>query len=167
MIDFRRLASDLSFTCKSHAPSGPVIPHQPFRHATGLVGALTLDRHRENDIYELCRLLHRKQSHTGANRRFRPYRRWKAHTIQPVVDAYPDSFPDPKRLSAEIAHERKREEAVSNGAAVSRLMRRSLRVDVNPLPVFRRVREFLDAVLGQNQPIRRRQFVAFEFFQRI
>ena len=33
-------------------------------------------------------------------------------------------------------------------------------------PVFGRIRELLDAVLRQNQPLRRGQFAAFEFFQR-
>jgi hypothetical protein len=167
MIVLHRLAHVHFFTGQFRVPSCPVIPHQPFRHTTGFVGALNLDRHRENSIHELCRFLHRKQNYAGADCRACPHRRWKTHAIQSIVHPYPDSLPDPNRLSGKMAQQRKREEAVSDRAAVWRLARRSLRVDVNPLPVFRRVRERLDAVLGQNQPIRRRYFAAFEFFQRI
>ncbi len=144
-----------------------VIPHQPLRNTTGLVGTFALDRHQENDIHEIRRFFDRKQGHAGANRRTRPQRRWKTYAIQSVVDAYPDSLSNSNRLSAEIAHQRKREEAVSDGAAVGRLTRRSLWIDVYPLPVFGGVREFLDAFLGQHQPIRRGEFAAFELFQRI
>jgi hypothetical protein len=164
MIDSYCPAPDLRFTCKPQIRSCAVIPHQPFRHTTGLVGTLTLDRHRENDIHELCGFLHRKQSYTGADCRTRSHRRWEANPIQSIVDAYPNSFPDSNRLSGKKTHQRKREEAVSNGATVWRLTRRSLGVDVNPLPVFRGVRELLDSVLSQNEPIRRREFTSFEFF---
>ncbi len=145
-------------------PSPPVIPHEPLRDTTGLVGTFAFDLRRENDIHKLWRFFDRKQSHAGTNGRTRPDRRWKTHTIQSVVDAYADSLPDPNRLSGKIANQRKREEAMRDGAAEGRLTRRSLRVDVYPLPVFGSVGELLDAVLGQHQPIRRGQFAAFEFF---
>ena len=153
MIDFR-----------FRVPSSPVIPHEPLRDTTGLVGTFALDLYRENDIHKLCRFFDRKQRHAGTNRRTRPDRRWKTHAIQSVVDAYADSLPDPNRLSGKIANQRKREKTVSDGAAEGRLTRRSLRVDVYPLPIFGRVGELLDAVLGQHQPIRRGQFASFEFF---
>ena len=166
MNDCHRLAPARPSVGQLHIPSGPVISHQPFRYTAGLVGAFTLNRYRESDIHELSGFLHRLQNYAGADRRSCAHRRWEAHAIQSIVDSRSDSLPDSNRLSGKIAHQRERKEAVRNGAAVWRLAHRSLRVDVNPLPVFRRVGKFLDAVLGQNQPIRRRQFAAFEFFQR-
>jgi hypothetical protein len=148
-------------------PSCAIVPHQPFGYTTGLIGALSLDRHREIDIYELCTFFHRQQSHAGANCRTRSHRRWETHPVQPIVDAYPNSLPDPNSLSRKKTQKRKREEAVSNGGAVWRLTRGPFRIKVNPLPVFGRVGEFLDAFLRQNEPLRRGQFTAFEFFQRI
>lgn len=144
--------------------SRPVIPNQPFGHTTGLLGTFAFDLHRENDIHKLGGFFDRKQGHASADGRTRPQRRRKTKTIQSIVDAHPNSPSNANRLSAKIANQRKREEAVSDGAAVGRFTRRSLWINVYPLPVFRGFRELLDAVLGQHQPVRRRQFTAFEFF---
>jgi hypothetical protein len=155
----------LNLSRRARAESGAVVPRKAFGNAAGLLRIAAFDGNGVGRIDTLRGLLYRENSHAAANRRSCPHCRGKAHTIEPVIYAHADALADVNRLGEQMAEQRKSQKAVSHRAAVGRFTRRALGVYVNPLPVFNRVGEFLNAVLCYDEPIRRRRFAAFKFFQ--
>jgi len=54
-----------------------------------------------------------------------------------------------------------------NAAAEGRLTLGAIWFEMNPLAIFGGVGEFLDAILCDDEPVRRWKFASFELFQRI
>ena len=148
-------------------PSLRIIPHQPLRNAAGFAGVLALDADEENRVDKLGRWLRRKQSDMRANGGTGANGRGKTNLIQAIVDAHRDARANLDCLLHEVTNQRKREKAVCNGGTERRFAFSALRVQVNPLAVFGGVSKFLDAILGDDEPIGRGEFAAFELFQRI
>lgn len=149
-----------------------VIAHQPLGDTAGLAGrlipdTLILDMDEEGGVHKLGRLLRRKQSDASAKLRTGADSRRKTNLIQSVVDGHRGTRSEPDCLSQEVTQQRKGEKTVGNGTAIGRFALGAFRVKVNPLAVLGGVGKFLDAILGDDEPVGRREFASFALLQRI
>jgi hypothetical protein len=142
-----------------------VVSNQPLGNATRFLVPLAFDCHRIYGVGKLRRFLDGQQFHASPDRRSGTHGRRKAYAIQSVVDAH-SCVAHVNGLSTQMAQQRQGEKSVGNRPAVRRFARRTLRVDMNPLPICGCVRKFVDPFLVHDEPPGRRQFVALEFLQR-
>jgi hypothetical protein len=138
-----------------------VIPNQPLGNATRFARRLALNLNEERGIHKLRRLFNREQRDASANRRTGPNGRGKTNLIQSVIDGHRDARADMDRLFQEAGEQRKSQETMSNGAPEGRFALGAFRVKVNPLAVLGGVGKFLDAILGNDEPVGRREFASF------
>jgi hypothetical protein len=149
------------------ACSFTVVPDEPFGNAARLGQLAIFDLDKKGGIDELGRLLERLEFNLRPNRRTRPKGRREADFIQPVIDGHFDSRADSNRLAEKVAHQRKSQKAMRDASAEGSFSPGSLRINVDPLPVFGDVSKPLDPFLGNCKPVGDGEFTSFVRFQGI
>jgi len=132
-----------------------------------ILSLMVLDMDEVRGVHKLGRFRHRKQSDASADLRTGANGRGKANLIQSVVDAHRDARADVDRLPEKVTQQRKSQKTMGNGAAEGGFTPGTIRVQVNPLAVLDSIGKSLNAILRDDEPLRRGEFSSFELFQEI
>src|SRR5687768_17640447 len=137
---------------------------QPLGDDHRLFGTLALDhrvpRHLNAAVDELLEFLQREAcAHARAARQ----RRGEAHAVQAVVHAHL-AVAEAEGALREVRKQGEGEKAVRDGAAEGRAFR-ARGVDMDPLEIVDRLGEGVDALLGDLDPGRDADFLAYAAFQ--
>src|SRR4051812_3711139 len=111
---------------------------------------LYFHRGAPGDLHAALDLVVAREREARAHPRAAWHRSGEAHTVQAVVDAHL-AVGIRKSVFREVRKQRQGEEAVRDGAAEGR-GRGARRVDVDPLEIVDRLREGVDALLGDLEP---------------
>src|SRR5689334_3299754 len=132
-----------------------VVTNHPLRHAARLSLAFVLDNYGKYGFTRVAQVGKRLQCETAANLRSGANRRGKTNPVQPIIHGHANPVLNPQRLLRKVAEQRKCQETMRDGDLVGRLALGALAIQVNPLTIFRRLGELLNAVLCHQQPISR------------
>ena len=144
-----------------------IIPHNGFRDTTRLFAALVLHRHGKRSLVRSGNFFHTQQRDARPNLRPRAHRRREANAIKPIIDRHSCSATNLDDILHKPADQRQRQKTVRDGRPIGRFSLRPLAIQMDPLPVFRSLRELRDAFLSDRKPIAHTNFLAHKLLQGI
>jgi hypothetical protein len=148
------------------AKSLPIVAENPLRDAARLFRSRRFYHDFKCCLDAVGQLSIRFHTNARSNIFTRANRSREANAVEPIIDGPLHLARQLNRLAHEMAQQRKSEKTVRDGCAIRRLAPRALRIDVNPLAIFSRLGELLNALLCHSQPARHTDFSPREFFQR-